>query len=922
MHGRTVLVLVTAVLAVASIPAAAEAARRPGAPKASLVLRAIADVAKATPFASGRKFAQSARKAFAGKRYCAASDALAKHRTLVAKQLKRAGKGRRRALVKRLRALDGRSVKARGLVLRSLSAGKACGGQPAMGVDAAIKPRSKLPAIGGSGPRPIARMIDAYGQAVDFVANELLVTGSEAEVNALVKRWRGKILGIADLTKLGAKEKQYLIRINTAKADETTLSADLAALSEVRGGTATVSSEQGLDLLAAAGREARRGTDVGINFIGEGSAIAAGTSYEWPNGPGGFATTGSGWSVDAFNWKHLSASSTQGVGTAEAWRLLARSGRSSNKVGLAVLDMGYSLSANGPDFGAPLTALSNVPFTDALETANLLSCGGGSPCPWHGTNVANTAFAVPDNNLGVAGTGGPVARRIVIFTLYDFFTSINALVQARAFGARVLNMSYGARVPAALAWSVLPFEAATRAARASGMVLMAAAGNDGKNVDATDCFIVCWEEAWWTPCENGGVFCVGALEHDSVSRASYSNFGKQGGQVELFAPGKVLVGLDPSTPLGSGQIPTIIRAVQGTSFASPYLAGVAALVRSANPGLGAGDVERLLVSTAKTSTDAKVGRYVNALAAVRRALPRLINIEEPIDGGPLSKGGAIRFSAFVHDPSRASPSSITWTLANGTVIGTRQSFSTSSLPYGPHVVTARAAFPGGAVTDQVRFTITNTPPTVRIQQPVTGSTFFQNEQVPLTGESGDVNQPESGNRLRDEQVAWFLDGSSAPFATAHNATLSLTGVTTGPHTVTMRGTDDAGASVTDSITVQVAPPSANPPPSVSITSPANGSFHPPCAGCTEPPPDNRAYANVDFQANVSDPNGDPLTYTWTETVPPGGMPQVRSTLEDPGVLRVYSGTCDNSAKDWTLSVSDGTSTRSAIVRIFVGPSIC
>jgi FlaG/FlaF family flagellin (archaellin) len=263
-------------------------------------------------------------------------------------------------------------------------------------------------------------------------------------------------------------------------------------------------------------------------------------------------------------------------------------------------------------------------------------------------------------------------------------------------------------------------------------------------------------------------------------------------------------------------------------------------------------------------------------------------------------------------------SSITWTLPDGTVLGTGESFSTTALPYGPATVRARAVFPGGAtVIDDVHITITNTAPSLRIQQPADGSSFYQNEQVPLKGQSGDINQPESGYRLRDAQVAWYRDNSGTPFATGHNVTLDLTGVAVGAHTITIRGTDDAGATVTESITINVDPASANPPPTVSITSPANEASQPTC--CQEP--DNRSYALFDFQADVGDPNGDPLTYTWTETVVPGGTPQTRSTVEDPGQQKVYFTSCSTQGYDWTLSVSDGTSTRSATVRVHV-PAIC
>ena len=65
-----------------------------------------------------------------------------------------------------------------------------------------------------------------------------------------------------------------------------------------------------------------------------------------------------------------------------------------------------------------------------------------------------------DNGFGGAGSAGPIAEPVLVFTLYDFFTSITALGEARIAGARIANMSYSAPVPWYLGWSVLPFEAA------------------------------------------------------------------------------------------------------------------------------------------------------------------------------------------------------------------------------------------------------------------------------------------------------------------------------------------------------------------------------------------------------------------------------------------------------------------------------
>jgi serine protease len=901
--------ILAAMLTFAVAPTAADAKRRPGAPPAKAVQRALEGLVGSTTFPPGRAAARQALNAFKRKKQCRASDALVTHQKRVAGQSKLAKRQRNRGLAKRYQALERRSVRARVLLLGSLPAGKACGGPATVLVDRSLKPQAKMPKIRGFGRRPVARMEDPYGNAVDFVSNELIVKASSRQrLEPFLKRWSGKVLATVDLGPIG-KGKQFLVRIDVDRARTDGLAADIAKLSDARGSVTAVSSEQGLELLAAAADEGRAGAQVGVNYVSQGSAIASGTSIEGATGPKEFGPGGAAYDPNAFNWTHMSATSTQGVGTAEAWRLIERSGHSANKVGLAVLDMGFASRTNGADFGEPLAAISNVPFTDALGTSNLLGCGGGNSCPWHGTSVANTAFAVPDNRLGVAGSGGLVARRIVVFTLYDFFTSISAVVAAGAAGAQVLNMSYGADVPAAFSWTVLPFEATTGLAHGAGMLLAAAAGNSNTDVDAEDCFIVCWEETLWTPCENIGVFCVGALDHDSTGRAGYSNWGRRGGGVDLFAPGKVLVGSDPQQ---SG-----VHAIQGTSFASPYLAGVAALVKAADPSLSGGAIERILIDTAKTSPDGRVRRYLNALAAVKRALPRLIRIESPAEGSSHRRGSSVGLSAFVFDDDTGAPTSVTWTLPNGVILGTGETTSTTDLPYGETTITATAVFPDGArISDSVHVTATNDPPTVELLQPDNGETFFQGESVPVSGFGRDANQVESAFELRDPQLTWFLDGSTTPFATGAEATLNLTGVPVGAHTITLRGTDDVGETAQQTITINVDPEPANLPPTVDITSPANNAKK-----VAEVTPDplhfNQFYATFNFQANASDPELDPLTYKWTDTLVPSGPTETRSTVQDPGNQRVYSTNGCTQSHDWKLEVTDGTHTRSDTVRVTV-----
>ena len=663
---------------------------------------------------------------------------------------------------------------------------------PTVVLDTDLKPLfSELPGFDGTTPRPVACLTDESGYQAEFVENEVvLITETPSQLNDFLDRWGGVELLRHEPTEDELQGLHYhLIRIKTDSVPTATLAADLKRLEPQARGKLRVSSRTGMRLLAAAAREAVRGSRVGVNWVGRPDGYRDRTTTDAPTGPDGYST-------NAFEWLFLNAGSTQDIGVTEAWWALDLAGKLDNKVKIAVLDMGFDPD---DDFPGRQTYISNVPFIfDPRGEENLLGCGGGD-CPWHGTNVVGAAMGVPDNSFGAAGPAGPVAEAVMVFTLYDFFTGITAVAQARAVGARIINMSYHARVPASLSWSVIPFDLATRAAHNSGALLFAAAGNEGANVDAEDCFIFCWEEAWYTPCENGGVTCVGGLQWDSQDKASGSNYG--GEEVDIYAPYTVWVGPDPDDG-GSN----LAQSINGTSFSSPYTAGVAALVWAADPSLSANQVMGIINSTAHSSPDGRVKRYVNAYEAVISALgsePPFLRITSPADGQTISRNVPVHFFADASDREDGVPN-VVWTSSRQTPsqIGTGTYFSRNDLTLGTHTIRATTTDSSGIeVVDTATITVVNDPPRVEIIEPLDHSEFCVGEAVVLRASSFDRNNRPT-YQLPGSDMRWTSNRQGL-ITTGHESVAFL--VADGAHTITLQGTDDQGEIATETITVTLEP---------------------------------------------------------------------------------------------------------------------
>ncbi|MEB3329248.1 MAG: S8 family peptidase [Candidatus Sericytochromatia bacterium] len=177
----------------------------------------------------------------------------------------------------------------------------------------------------------------------------------------------------------------------------------------------------------------------------------------------------------------------------------------------------------------------------------------------HGTHCAGIAGASADNGIGIAGVA-PGVSLMAVKVLSDGGSGstdavCSGIVWAADHGAQVISLSLGGP------GGKQAKQAAVDYARSKGAVVVAAMGNNGANVAVY-------------PGASKGVIGVGATTAEDT-RASFSNFGTW---ISVSAPGHQILSTVPNGGYA---------AYSGTSMATPHVAGLAGLVRSAYPGLEA-----------------------------------------------------------------------------------------------------------------------------------------------------------------------------------------------------------------------------------------------------------------------------------------------------------------------------------------------
>lgn len=346
----------------------------------------------------------------------------------------------------------------------------------------------------------------------------------------------------------------------------------------------------------------------------------------------------------------------QALNLPQAWDVTI--GSSSTVV--AVVDTGILFDANDSSRAHPDFEGKVLPGFDFISDPRISVDGDGrdsnpfdngdepgGQSSYHGSHVAGTVAAATNNAEGVAGVdwsarilpiralgaGGGSTVDILDGILWSAGFDVEG-VPPNANPADVINLSLGGGAPCS------PFEQQVYdAVIEKGVIVVVAAGNENQNA------------ANVSPASCSGVITVGATDFNG-DRAPYSNFGNRvdvmapGGDATVdlngdqFVDGVLSLGFDDA----EGQFAFVF--LQGTSMASPHIAGVVSLMKALRPDLTAAQAVSVLRNTARpmSAGDCKSASAGDCGAGLVDAAAAILAVS---GNGPLPGAGPL---AFQPDP--------------------------------------------------------------------------------------------------------------------------------------------------------------------------------------------------------------------------------------------------------------------------------
>ena len=223
----------------------------------------------------------------------------------------------------------------------------------------------------------------------------------------------------------------------------------------------------------------------------------------------------------------------------------------------------------------------------------------------HGTHIAGIIGAVGNNGIGVTGVNWNVSIMPVKITNdeptpspFPLFKMIKAIFYASQNGAHIINISMATPGSKGKNWESYLLQ---EVIRDSPALIVFAAGNYGLDLDA---------HPLKETIDNPNVIIVAAADKNGNPHTS-TNYGKE--SVHVAAPGVNIYStfLDNEYKVGSG-----------TSMAAPFVSGLAALIKAANPNLTASEIKTIIMDTCDASPEwserVAAGGIVNAENAIAK----------------------------------------------------------------------------------------------------------------------------------------------------------------------------------------------------------------------------------------------------------------------------------------------------------------
>ena len=653
-------------------------------------------------------------------------------------------------------------------------------------------PHDRLEPVGRSrADRAAGVLVTPDGARAELVLDEVMLRVDDpAELDAFLARWNGIVL---DSFPADADGQDHLVRVDSGRADPAALTVDLLATEPRQTGVYRTDDDRVLRLLALAAAEWRAGTHLVLDWLVEPAGISQGTAYEAPT-----------IAKNVFDWSYLRSGGALDTGVAPAWQLLQAKGKLTRQMRYLVQDGGFQQNPDLPD----QVSLHKATWGET----NPNDCTNGTSCPWHGTEVALAGMGRVDNGYGVAGPGGPVTKRLIaVGNSLDYWSVLRRLEKvAEETHPDVVILSFTRDVHVGRTHAQTWTDRRMDHVRKTGALIVAAAGNNATSVDS---------DVLYVPCESKHVMCVGGVAGDAT-RSGGSNYGQGDSEtsVEIYGPMCVQVLLDSGNP-NLNQT----KNQCGTSIAAPFVGGVAALVKAADPTLTSAQIRDILNDTAHVGgLGAEVTgsqRRIDALAAVAKALgvplhKPVVTIDKPTAGQKLGAGQSVDLWGEATDFfGKQLP--ITWTSSIDGTLGDDAKTVVPPLSPGKHVITASATDGTGRTgSASVTVTVVDTPAVVAITSPPASAKLAEGQAVQLAATSHD---PDTADPAPNAQVTWTVKRGDTTVhqATGHQATLPAVKATPGAYTAVFTA---GGTTVQRAFTV-IDVPAGQSAPTATITVP-------------------------------------------------------------------------------------------------------